>query len=65
MKLDDDNNCITEEDDAMMYSFLKYGRRRLPDVEPCQIPAPVESPATVKRHLEHAIEARASYYGDL
>ena len=65
MKLDDGNNCITEEDEAMMYSSLNGGRLRLPDVEPIQIPAPVESPATVKRHMEYAIEARASYYGDL
>ena len=65
MKLDDGNNCITEEDEAMMYPSLNGGRLRLPDVEPIQIPAPVESPATVKRHMEYAIEARASYYGDL
>ena len=65
MKLDDGNNCITEEDEAMVYSSLNGGRLRLPDVEPIQIPAPVESPATVKRHMEYAIEARASYYGDL
>ena len=65
MKLDDGNNCITEEDEAMMYPSLNGGRLSLPDVEPIQIPAPVESPATVKRHLEYAIEARASYYGDL
>ena len=65
MKLDDGNNCITEEDEAMMYSSLNGGRLRLLHVEPIQIPAPVESPATVKRHMEYAIEARASYYGDL
>ena len=61
-----DDNCFTEEDEVI-HSFLKYGRLRLPDVEPYQmlIPAPVESPATVKRHMDYAIKARASYYGDL